>query len=377
MTLYCRETPAGNRRDDCRSRDSTQLSLDLVKRLTANPSRKLQHAKNQPSAPTTPTMSFGFRARELLYRVVERSRRETEEKIAGPVPGKGGKAPAADDGTITTVGPAHPSAGNIYEEAAVAGDDDDRLAGVARYFEKLLNEGHERAGIDRCPLCYLYIGFSVCEHARVNACCMKRVCDGCFLAAQQRGIYDTCPFCRTPHPTDDASTLAMIQSRAVKGDAEAIYHLASQYYFGSLGLTRDVPRAIELWTQAAALGSIDAHCDLAARYYNGDGVADDKTRGIRHWQQAAMKGHVGGRHHLGVVEFHGGNCELAVQHWMISAKMGYEHSLNDIKTMFMEGHATYAQYAEARSGYRDAAKEMKSHHREEAKRLEVEELNQA
>ena len=56
---------------------------------------------------------------------------------------------------------------------------------------------------------------------------------------------------------------------------------------------------------------------------------------------------------------------------MISAKMGFEKSLNNIKKMFMDGHATKAQYAEALIGYRDAVEEMKSPHRVEAKRLGV------
>ena len=64
-----------------------------------------------------------------------------------------------------------------------------------------------------------------------------------------------------------------------------------------------------------------------------------------------------------------GTYDLAVQHWMISAKMGYEPSLNSVKVMFMGGHATKVQYAEALMGYRDAVEEMKSPQREEAKRL--------
>ena len=72
-----------------------------------------------------------------------------------------------------------------------------------------------------------------------------------------------------------------------------------------------------------------------------------------------------------IVEFNEGNYELAVQHWMISAKMGFEESLNDIKGMFMEGHATKAQYAEALLGYQGAVEEMKGPQREEAKRLGV------
>ena len=85
-----------------------------------------------------------------------------------------------------------------------------------------------------------------------------------------------------------------------------------------------------------------------------------------------MKGHAFGRHNLGVIEdIINGNYELAVQHWMISVKMGDKKSLDDIKDMFVKGHATKAQYAEALRGYQDAVEKMKSPQREEAKRLET------
>ena len=200
---------------------------------------------------------------------------------------------------------------------------------------------------------------------------MKRICNGCISAARQRGVGDTCPFCRTTRPTDNASTVTMIQKRVDKGDAEAINFLGDKYYHGELGMTKDVPRAIELWTEAAELGSLDAHHELGDTYYHGDGVEEDRPRGIHHWQHAAMEGHVESRHNLGSAEFNEKNYELAVQHLMISAKMGYEKSLNGIKEMFKEGHATKAQYAEALLGYRDALDEMKSPQREEAKRLGV------
>ena len=148
--------------------------------------------------------------------------------------------------------------------------------------------------------------------------------------------------------------------------------LGDKYFHGELGLAKDVPRAVELWTEAAELGSIDAHFDLGIRYYQGGGVEEDKPRAIHHWQQAAMKGHVMSRYGLGGVEvYENANHELAVQHWMISAKMGFELSLNRIKDMFKDRHATKAQYAESLLGYRDAVEEMKSPQREEAKRLEI------
>ena len=237
--------------------------------------------------------------------------------------------------------------------------------------ERLMASGHERTERDRCPICIDLIELPVSNHSKLNVCCMKRVCKGCELAAHRRGIYDTCPFCRSPFPTDEASQLAMIRKRVSKGDAEAIYSLGDQYFYGWIGLAKDVPRAIELWTEAAELGSLNAHYQLGHAYYLGYGVEEDNSRAIHHWQQAATKGEVISRHNLGAVEKYYGNHLLAVQHWMISAKMGYELSLNCIKDMFKDGHATKAQYAEALVGYRDAVEEMKSFQREEAKRVGV------
>ena len=235
--------------------------------------------------------------------------------------------------------------------------------------QRLMTSGQERPEGDACSICFLLIELPMNDHSKMNVCCMKRLCDGCIFAAHRRGILDRCPFCRTPYTKDEASRLAKIQKRVDKGDAEAINHLGNKYYYGSLGLTKDAPRAIELWAEAAELGSEDALYNLGVVYFTGDGVEEDKPRGVYHWQQAAMKGHAFTRHNLGVVEFNNKNYELAVQHWTISAKMGDEDSLNDIKGMFKEGQATKAQYAEALLGYRDAVEEMKSPQREEAKGL--------
>ncbi|EJK58604.1 hypothetical protein THAOC_21257, partial [Thalassiosira oceanica] len=164
---------------------------------------------------------------------------------------------------------------------------DERSAEAARNLELLLAEGHERAEGHRCPICFLFVGLPMDKHARMNICCMKLVCKGCELATHQRGLRG-CPFCRTPRPADDTSRLAMVQKRVDKGDAEAINFISYKHFHGGLGLAKDVPRAIELWTEAAELGSVDAHYMLGSMYYHGDGVEEDKPRGIRHWQEAAM-----------------------------------------------------------------------------------------
>ncbi|EJK78037.1 hypothetical protein THAOC_00089 [Thalassiosira oceanica] len=256
----------------------------------------------------------------------------------------------------------------MSDEAAAADLAESADVAAARRLQRaLMASGHGRPEGDRCPICFDLIELPVKKHSKIKTCCMKQVCNGCIFAARQRDINNRCPFCRTLLPGDDTSKLAMVQKRVHKKDADAIYFLGDQYYYGMLGLAKNVPRAIELWTEAAELGSLDAHFQLGLTYYKGlGGVEEDKPRCIHHWQQAAMKGHAPSRHNLGVAEHETGNYELAVQHWMISAKMGDEKSLISIQLMFKEGHATKAQYAEALLAYRDAVEEMKSPQREEA-----------
>ncbi|EJK55603.1 hypothetical protein THAOC_24653 [Thalassiosira oceanica] len=238
--------------------------------------------------------------------------------------------------------------------------------------EELMNSGHELHESYTCPLCCLPVALPAPKHSKFKLCCMKRVCDGCILALYQRGMGDTCPFCRTtiPNSDNDAALLALVRKRVDAKDPEATEFLAGAYYSGDRGLQQDIPRAIELWTEAARLDDLDAHYRLGCRYYRGEGVEKDMERCIRHWQHAAMLGHPGSRILLGVLEYKRGNHEVAVQHWMISAKMGDEDSLNRIKAMFMKGHATKAQYAEALKGYQSALEETKSPQREEAKKIQ-------
>ena len=280
-------------------------------------------------------------------------------------------AAVADDDTSRGNEPPATSSASQGSEVAAAkvAEDEGRPAESASYLQRVLDEGHERSEGDVCKICFLPIEIPVGPNSKMNVCCMKRVCNGCDLAASQRGVYNSCPFCRTPLPPDDASKLAMVQRRVDKGDMEAINVLAERFYTGDLGLTKNVPRAIELWTKAEELGSIDAHHILGIAHYSGDGVEEDKPRGVRHWQLAAMEGCADSRNNLGAIDFGAGNYALAVQHYMISAKMGYERSLNSIKDMFMTGRATKAQYAEALREYQHAVEEMKSPQREEAKRL--------
>ena len=228
----------------------------------------------------------------------------------------------------------------------------------------LMKEGRERPEDDECPICNLPLPLDD-RQSSFKACCMKRVCKGCILAARNRGMTD-CPFCRAPIP-DEGEIIAMVQKRADAGDPMAIYRLGCSYFFGQYGLEKDVAKAVELYERAAELGVKEAHFNLGNLYYEGTDVPKDTARAIRHLEAAAMSGHVGARHNLGLEKGMAGDDDLALQHCMIATKLGQQYSLDTVKRMFMGGLATKADYAEALRGYQSTVEEMRSPDREEAK----------
>ena len=164
---------------------------------------------------------------------------------------------------------------------------------------------------------------------------------------------------------DNATKLALIQKRVDAKDPVAINFLGDKYFHGRYGLEKNVPRGIELLTEAAELGCIDAFFSLGIKCFNGEGVPQDKAKSARYYELAAMQGHVEARHNLGNREFYRGNYERAVRHYLISAKMGDKQSLEVIKDLFVAGHATKEQYAEALKGNQIATEEMMSPERDE------------
>ena len=230
----------------------------------------------------------------------------------------------------------------------------------------LMKKGRTRSEEDDCPICSLPLTLDD-QQASFRACCMKRVCNGCALAALKRGMRD-CPFCRAPAP-HESQALAMIQKRVDAGDPMAIFHLGTKYQFGEFGLEKDVTRAVELYERAAELGEKEAHFNLGCTYAEGTDVERDMAKAIKHYEAAVMCGHVDARYNLGNVEHRAGNHDLALQHWMISATLGHENSLSNVKVLFMKGIANKAEYAAALRGYQNAVEEMSSPDRAEAKAL--------
>ncbi|EJK62565.1 hypothetical protein THAOC_16816, partial [Thalassiosira oceanica] len=228
----------------------------------------------------------------------------------------------------------------------------------------LMKKGRTKTEHDECPICSLFLPLDP-NHSIFQSCCSKLVCNGCVFRSRVRGMKD-CPFCRTTPPKSNASQARMIQKRADAGDPAGISNLANQYLCGYSGLQKDVPRAVELYERAAELGDRNAHYNLAYIYSGGVGVKKDTDKVIRHWEKAAMLGHTFARHNLGAMEYQHGNHDLALQHLMISSKLGSKHSLDMIKMMFTNGNATKTDFVEALRGYQSAVEETRSPDRDEA-----------
>ncbi|EJK54894.1 hypothetical protein THAOC_25440 [Thalassiosira oceanica] len=237
----------------------------------------------------------------------------------------------------------------------------------------LMKKGRTRSEADDCPICQLPLPLDPTQFM-FNTCCMKRVCNGCILATRKRGMRD-CPFCRTPTP-DEKQTLVMVQKRADRGDPVAIWDLGTQHENGHYGLEKDVVRAVELYNRAAELGVKEAHYSLGVLYVDGTDVENDIAKAFCHFEAASMCGDAFARFNLGIIEGMAGNSDLALQHMMISAKLGDDDSLNEVKRMFMAGLATKADYAAALRGHQSANEGMSSPDRTEAKALGFEQIQQ-
>ena len=106
--------------------------------------------------------------------------------------------------------------------------------------------------------------------------------------------------------------------------------------------------------------------NIGCAYDNGDGVERDTKKANHYFELAAMGGYVTARHNLGVFEDHAGNWDRAIKHYMIAAGSGLNDSVKNIQQLFMDGHATKDDYANAlrcRQAYLD---EIKSPQRDQA-----------
>ena len=131
-------------------------------------------------------------------------------------------------------------------------------------------------------------------------------------------------------------------------------------------MEKDVTKAVKFYERAVKLCLKGAQYNLGCLHGQGIDMKKDTAKAMRHWEAAAMCGHAKARSNLGCEEYNARNYDLALQHFLIAAKLGDPEALNGVKEVFIDGLATKADYAEALRGYQSAVEEMRSPDRDEA-----------
>jgi TPR repeat protein len=189
------------------------------------------------------------------------------------------------------------------------------------------------------------------------SCCGKSICRGCLDSFSKTGNMGTCPFCnsRTGGKTYEEE-IEELKKRVEVNDAGAMYVLGNYHFHGQLGLLQDRDKAIELWKQAAELGSSHAHFHLGNVFHQRGNMKKKKL----HNEAAAMAGHEVARNNLGTMEAQSGNMERAVKHFKIAASAGNHYAMNNLLIAFNKGLVPQDEIESALTTYNNSCAEMRS-----------------
>ena len=216
--------------------------------------------------------------------------------------------------------------------------------------------------LGECPICCLPLSIDPSKSTFMN-CCSKSICNGCSYANSKReveaGLEERCVFCREPYPNSYEEVEKRCKKRIKKNDLATINLMAKKHFREG-----DYETALEYLTKAAEMGYADAHFGLSNFYYEGEVVEKDTEKAIYHLEEAAIAGHPRARRNLGVYEKINGRFERARKHFIIAANLGWHDSLQELRELYANGHASKEDYASALRAYQAATEEAKSAERE-------------
>ncbi len=224
----------------------------------------------------------------------------------------------------------------------------------------------DESHLGECPICCLPLSIDPSKSTFMSCCC-QIICDGCNYANKMRefkaGLQQRCVFCREPAPDNHEEVDKRIMKRIKENnDPAGMYQMGDKHYHRE----GDYETALKYFTKAAGLGHAVAHFNLSCLYRDGEGVEKDEKKQVYHLEEAAMKGHANARYNLGVHEYDNGRYERARKHFIIAANLGLHESLKGLKDLYVEGHASKEDYADALRAYQAAVDATKSVEREVA-----------
>ena len=238
---------------------------------------------------------------------------------------------------------------------------------AAELKDEILFKQPESSYLGDCPICCLPLSIDLSKSI-LYTCCSKLICRGCDYADGKREregrLEQRCPFCRKAVPKTKEESKERLMKRIEVNDPVAFRQMGGVRYEKG-----DYTAAFEYLTKAAALGNVAAHYRLSLMYREGKGVEKDKKRELHHTEQAAIGGHPNARHNLGCIEEENGRVDMALKHWIIAAKLGFDKSLETVKELYKAGYVSKEDFAAALRGHYAAIVATKSPQREEAYEL--------
>jgi TPR repeat protein len=208
------------------------------------------------------------------------------------------------------------------------------------------------------------LAFTTMETEEYYSCCGKSICRGCIHSFGMTGNNGKCPFCKAEKVSKTyAESVAEMMKRVEAQDAGAMNQLAQNYYFGGSDLQQDHAKAMELWKQAVALGSSQAHFYLAEAYHHD---LEDLKKAQFHYEAAAVAGHEVARCNLAIMEKESGsgNIERVLKHLRIAASAGNYAAMNFIRKFFEKGVVSRESIDSTLTAYNNSCAEMRSEARD-------------
>jgi len=238
---------------------------------------------------------------------------------------------------------------------------------VAELRDELLFTQPESSHLGDCQICFLPLSIDLRKSALMS-CCSKTVCCGCEMASilhqtVNSGNPETkCPFCRKPPPCDLNGEVELNTMKRIEANDPAATRQKGMKCYNK----GEYESAFKYLTKAAELGDYEAHYHLSRMYRDGRGVEQDSKKEKYHLEEAAIGGHPSARYTLGLYEARQFRFDRATKHWIISANLGCDESMDMIREFYSKGAASKEDFAAALRAHQASVDATKSPQRERA-----------
>lgn len=141
------------------------------------------------------------------------------------------------------------------------------------------------------------------------------------------------------------------------GDLDAVCDLAEFYLDGNDGIPENKVRAIELYKKAASKNFPRAELYLGICYMLGNGVAEDQYEAVSWFEKAALQGNADAQKNMGLCLKHGDGIatdkQKAAEWFEKAVEQDHVHAKVCLATMLSEGDGIPVNYSRAEDLYRE------------------------